>query len=62
MEGLLALLCLGLWGTSVWICASMMDNKGRSSVVGCLIGLLFGLVGIVIVYFIPPKTSYYTHY
>ena len=51
------LLYLGLWGISVWICASMMDNKGRSSVMGCLLGLLFGLVGIVIVYFIPAKDT-----
>lgn len=42
---------LGIWGSNI------MEKKGRSGVVGFIVGALLGLIGILILYLLSDNTK-----
>ena len=56
------LLSIAIWFFCVWFCTTTMGSKGRSAVIGFLLGAILGLVGVVIVALLPPKDIAYGRY
>lgn len=52
---MLLFLKIAIWIACAIIGAKLMKQKNRSEVIGAILGVLLGIIGLIIILFIPEK-------